>query len=191
MNKPKIGAREAVKDITSGMTDADLMKKYNLSAKGLASLFRKLAEAKLLEVSFVRTRTPPTAAAEIAKSMQSPVPAPAPTNHGSGKPAESDRAVLQDIKAGLHDAEIMRRHELSPGNLKQITASLVQAGLLDAAGMGRPADSKARLCPFCSRELKASAGKCVHCGRWLEPASPTDPTEAASSGSIFDRCSFR
>ena len=28
MNKPKIGAREAVNDIRSGMTDAELMEKY-------------------------------------------------------------------------------------------------------------------------------------------------------------------
>jgi hypothetical protein len=53
MNKPKIGAREAANDIRSGMTDAELMEKYHLTAKGLESLFRKLVEAKLLDQSFV------------------------------------------------------------------------------------------------------------------------------------------
>ena len=46
-------------DIKSGMTDAELMEKYGLTAKGLASLFRKLVQAKLLDESFVRKRTAP------------------------------------------------------------------------------------------------------------------------------------
>ncbi len=67
MNKPKIGARQAVNDIKSGMTDAELMEKYKLTAKGLESLFGKLVEAKLLDQSFVRTRTAPVEADRGAK----------------------------------------------------------------------------------------------------------------------------
>ena len=68
MNKPKIGARQAANDIRSGMTDAELMEKYNLTAKGLESLFRKLVEAKLLEQSFVSKRTAPVEADTRPKS---------------------------------------------------------------------------------------------------------------------------
>jgi len=45
----KIRAREAVNDIRSGMSGADLRAKYGLSPQGLTQLFRKLAEAGLLE----------------------------------------------------------------------------------------------------------------------------------------------
>lgn len=40
--KPVISAAEAVKCIKSGMDDSSLMSTFNISAKGLRSLFRKL-----------------------------------------------------------------------------------------------------------------------------------------------------
>ena len=48
MQKPIIDARQALQDIQSGMDDSALMKKYNLSTKGLKSLFNKLAAAGLI-----------------------------------------------------------------------------------------------------------------------------------------------
>ncbi|MBI5572080.1 MAG: hypothetical protein HY914_19205 [Desulfomonile tiedjei] len=47
--RKKIKAGEAVNDIRSGMTDADLREKYGLSPQGLALLFGRLADAGLLE----------------------------------------------------------------------------------------------------------------------------------------------
>jgi hypothetical protein len=170
MDKPKIGARQAVNDIKSGMTDAELMKKYSLTAKGLASLFRKLVEVKLLDESFVSKRTASLEADRGTKPEQSQ---PAATE----KPPELELAVLRDIKDGRHDREIMRRHELTPGRLNQIKDSLVQSGLLEDASGGQPKVGTKR-CPFCSQEIKESAVKCIHCGQWLEPASPGGPSEA-------------
>jgi hypothetical protein len=179
MNKPKIGARQAVNDIKSGMTDAELMEKYGLSDKGLESLFRKLVEAKLLEESFIRTGTAPVDVDPVAKSSQLPVPMPESTPPAPEAPSEMDLAILQDIKDGRHDNEIMGRYELTPGKLNQIRDGLVQSGLLDAASMGQSKVSRTKLCPFCSQQIKESASKCTHCGNWLEPASPADPTAAA------------
>ena len=48
MQKPIIDARQALQDIQSGMDDSTLMRKYNLSTKGLKSLFNKLAAAGLI-----------------------------------------------------------------------------------------------------------------------------------------------
>jgi|GEM_PF-354775 predicted transcriptional regulator len=48
MQRPIIDARQALQDIQSGMDDSALMKKYNLSTKGLKSLFNKLATAGLI-----------------------------------------------------------------------------------------------------------------------------------------------
>jgi uncharacterized protein (DUF433 family) len=44
--KRKIEAREIVRDIVSGMTDAELMEKYDLSAKGLHSAFEQLKKER-------------------------------------------------------------------------------------------------------------------------------------------------
>jgi hypothetical protein len=178
MNKPKIGAREAANDIRSGMTDAELMEKYHLTAKGLESLFRKLAEAKLLDQSFVGTRTAPVEADRGATSAPFAAPIPEPIPAGPREPSELDLAILQDIKDGRHDNEIMQRHELSPGKLKQIRDSLVQSGLLDAESLGPQKGSGTRLCQFCSQEISESASKCIHCGRWLDSAVVAERTVA-------------
>src|SRR5208337_1121765 len=45
MDKRKISAKELVSDIKSGMTDAQLMAKHELTAKGLEGLFSKLIQA--------------------------------------------------------------------------------------------------------------------------------------------------
>lgn len=49
--KPKlqISAKDAIQCIRSGMDDLSLMKRYDISAKGLASLFRKLIEENYLQ----------------------------------------------------------------------------------------------------------------------------------------------
>jgi hypothetical protein len=179
MSKQKIGAREAVKDIKSGMTDADLMEKYGLSSKGLDSLFEKLVQAKALEESFIHNRTSLAAAVQGSKSEQSSAPVPEPTRGGSETPSELDQAILQDIKDGRHDNEIMRRHEVSPGQLKQIKASLTESGLLVEPTGGPSRGAETRRCPSCSQEVAASASECPECGRWLEPVAPNGPEPAA------------
>lgn len=54
--KPRIPARQAVADIRSGMSDADLMAKYGLSATGLQALFRKLLTAGALKKDELNSR---------------------------------------------------------------------------------------------------------------------------------------
>ncbi len=54
--KPIINALNAVLDIRAGMDDAGLMKKYNISFKGLQSLFKKLVVSGGLEQSEIDER---------------------------------------------------------------------------------------------------------------------------------------
>ena len=58
MIKPKIDAKQALQDIRSGMTDAQLMDKYNISARGLESLLKKLVQAGVLLQSEIDDRHP-------------------------------------------------------------------------------------------------------------------------------------
>lgn len=48
ITKPIISSAQAIRDIKSGMDDIALMKKYDITAKGLQSLFRKLIAAGLI-----------------------------------------------------------------------------------------------------------------------------------------------
>jgi hypothetical protein len=52
-HKKIIQARDIVRDIRSGMTDAELMEKYGLSAKGLESAFQKLVQGRIVTVAEV------------------------------------------------------------------------------------------------------------------------------------------
>jgi hypothetical protein len=47
-SRPPVKARDMVTDIRDGLNDAQLMEKYDLSAKGLQSVFAKLLEANAL-----------------------------------------------------------------------------------------------------------------------------------------------
>ncbi len=72
MAKVKINAAQIVRDIRSGMDDPDLMGKYNLSAKGLQSLFRKLVQAKLLTDPELDNRTPLRENTVVVDFVQAP-----------------------------------------------------------------------------------------------------------------------
>ena len=51
MEKRTIRAKDVVRDIRSHMTDAQLIEKYHLSAKGLQRLLEKLVQHNLLSES--------------------------------------------------------------------------------------------------------------------------------------------
>jgi hypothetical protein len=57
--KRRIVAKEIVNDIRSGMPNSDLMAKYELSMKGLTSVFTKLINAKICTQRELLSRMPP------------------------------------------------------------------------------------------------------------------------------------
>ncbi len=56
MQKPVVDALEAAANVKAGMSDAQLMKKYCISAEGLQSLFRKLVSSGMLKPSEIQAR---------------------------------------------------------------------------------------------------------------------------------------
>lgn len=58
MDKRRITAREIIKDIRAGATDAELMEKYTLSAQGLKSVFDKMINAGVLSHTEIEDRVP-------------------------------------------------------------------------------------------------------------------------------------
>jgi hypothetical protein len=57
--KRRIPANELANDIRMGMSNAEVMKKYRLSQVGLASVFRKLVQAGVMEKSELQRRMEP------------------------------------------------------------------------------------------------------------------------------------
>ena len=58
MPKRVIDAGEALKCIRSGMSDVEIMAKFNISTKGLQSLFNKMLGAGIINQADLDNRTP-------------------------------------------------------------------------------------------------------------------------------------
>ncbi|MEW6347707.1 MAG: ankyrin repeat domain-containing protein [Thermodesulfobacteriota bacterium] len=100
---PEIKAKDAVRDIRSGMDDFALMDKYRLSAKGLQSLFDQLLAAGLLNQGDLDLRMPlsektvdisPSHAEELDDESL-------PNATGPSKPAEKESEAAGDLTINL------------------------------------------------------------------------------------------
>lgn len=197
MGKPSINAKAVLSDIRNGATKAELMEKYKLSPKGLESLYKKLVAAGLIPPGELTRRTGhvegSTTPSARPPAKQRPSRGPASprkrTVDASAKPtpqsaelrvSEQAKAIADDINAGMHDNEILRRHEISPGQFRKIKERLVQVGLLRSVeserGGSRPGAS--RTCPSCGQEVSAAAAKCNRCGEWFDDQAMSAPVEA-------------
>ncbi|MFH1117322.1 MAG: YIP1 family protein [Pseudomonadota bacterium] len=189
MSKPTINAKAVLKDIRNGASKSDLMEKYKLSPKGLESLYKKLVAAGFIPAGELTRRTvKPAAAVPEPPSPESrptakPRPGqgtPKPKTASAGEPSqaksksaelrvsEKAKAVADDINAGMHDNEILRRHEISPGQFREIKERLVQVGLLKPAASETGPRKASKICPSCGHEVPPAAAKCNHCGEWLD-----------------------
>lgn len=97
------------------------------------------------------------------------------------KKTVSVKAVLADIRSGMHDSELMRRHELTPSQLARLFTKLVDAGYLTAEEMEARNPKTTQACPFCHAEIPKNSARCSHCDQWLQ-ARPTEQQESGSGG---------
>jgi hypothetical protein len=63
--KRQIQGKEFLKDFLAGMTDAELIEKYQVSSAGLQKIFQKLPEAKWISPAEVSTRIPSYASSVV------------------------------------------------------------------------------------------------------------------------------
>ncbi len=133
--KPIINAKEAAEGIRAGMSDEDLMEKYDISAKGLESLFKKLVRAGFIEQAELNQRligsqrshsVVPVALTDlISLTAVAEVPdAAIPTIKVDVNEA------LRAIKGGSSDEAIMRKFGLSARGLSSLFNKLLLAGHL-------------------------------------------------------------
>ncbi len=123
-----IKAIEALRCIRRGMTDRELMEKFNLSAAALQSLFSQLIAAGILPASEVQARTKldPTS---VIIGVDHDKPSPFPQKK---KVVEAADAV-QCIKAGMDDTMLMAKFDISPRGLQSLLNKLVSAGAISQA----------------------------------------------------------
>jgi uncharacterized protein (DUF433 family) len=117
--KPRIKARDAVRDIRSGMTESGLMEKYGLSARGLQSLFLKLLEAKAITQTEMNQRR----VIYHDKTFVQQIDA---------------RDIVKDIRSGMTDSELMKKYDLSSEGLRFALQTLTDTEViaLESEGSG-------------------------------------------------------
>jgi uncharacterized protein (DUF433 family) len=98
MLRRKISQKEIIRDIRSGMDDAAIRNKYQLSLKGLEDLYRKLIAAGLLGNDL----QPITRKLNLL-------------------------AILADIRAGMKQSDLLKKYELSEDMLREVSKKLLSA----------------------------------------------------------------
>jgi hypothetical protein len=127
MAKPVIDALDALLNIRAGMTDSELMAKYNLSAKGLQSLFTKLVRSGAMQQSEIDERPSHT-----GKPGAIPDDSEHPTERleGPAKHIIEARDAIQDIRSDMSDADLMDKYRLSSKGLHALFQDLTATGAL-------------------------------------------------------------
>jgi hypothetical protein len=169
--KRVIDAAEAVKSIRSGMTDADLMSMYKISADGLQSLFKKLAEAGAIRQSDINER--------LIRSRESiyldEMTAELSLSGEFGVSAASEK-ILRGLKSGVDYKSLMEEYSLTAKNFRTLLNRFQKEGLISEPELDRevgvtPLDFK--ICHKASGEVIIS-GQARSFGALVE--------EAVSSG---------
>jgi hypothetical protein len=105
MSKRKIGLLEVLKNIRQGMDDAALKERYQLSERGLKSLYRELCDSGLLE----------------SEGEQYFIPA---------KRRIITSEIVSDILSGRTDKELRNKYKLSSLKFLKVLSKLVYMGAL-------------------------------------------------------------
>ncbi|MBI5248068.1 MAG: hypothetical protein HY912_01115 [Desulfomonile tiedjei] len=134
-SKRKIKAKDIVNDIRAHMTDSELMAKYNLSARGLQSVFVKLLNTNAITKAEIDWR--PSAYDDTVVIQQ-----------------VKTTDMVHDIRSGLTDYELMDKYSVSSEGLQKAFQSLLQVGGLRPEELyGRSPSQDDTVFIECLREL--------------------------------------
>lgn len=136
MAKRKIDAKEAVHYIRLGLDDYALMARYNLSAQGLQSLFRKLVVAGAISQAELDARSylsatipiPVDEEEEVLEEAQAPKEARLP---------QQVVEIIRDVRAGMGDSDLMTKYQLSSRGLQRLFEKLMAAKLITQADLDK------------------------------------------------------
>jgi uncharacterized protein (DUF433 family) len=121
LSKPTVSAKQAVDDILAGKTDEEIMKKYNLSARGLESLFTKLLHAGVVQQSDIDNRMLKSQRSHLVDLVDYP-------ELNLPKTQVRARDAVEDIRAGMSDLQLMEKFNLSAKGLDSLFQKLIAVG---------------------------------------------------------------
>lgn len=139
MEKPKVSAKGVLGDIRSGKSDLELMRKYDLSSKGLQSLFNKLVKRGLLTAPELHQRSADLAGTVAIDPHDGGAPTAARDSEKKGDAQARPTApkkkipapeVVADIRSGMADAELMDKYRISAKGLQSLFTKLVTGGYI-------------------------------------------------------------
>ncbi len=124
--KPHVSARAILQDLSNGFSDRELMEKYDLSPRGLRSMFRKLIRKGLITEHAVARRWG-VMTSDVVLGLE---------GKGSRKKKVAAEAVLRDIAAKMSDAALMTKYKLSDKGLRSMMKKLYEGGFLSREEYG-------------------------------------------------------
>ncbi len=128
----RVSAKKVLTCISAGMDEAAIMKRFNLSAKALHSLYDQLVEAGQLTQSQVDRRcciSPGTVAIDLNR--------PEFPSAGIDKPVIKAADAVKCIRSGMDDPSLMKRYKISAKGLQSLFRKLVAAGVLNQSELNR------------------------------------------------------
>lgn len=126
-----IKAIEAVKCIRSGMNDAELMERFDISSNGLQILFDQLLKAGIINRQELEGRQVWAAPGRFVDEID--FPDKSGGNRSAKKPLLNAAEAVQKIRAGMGETELMKDYNLSAKGVQSLYTKLISAGLLDEA----------------------------------------------------------
>jgi anti-anti-sigma regulatory factor len=130
MTRPKkltISTRELMGDLKNNLSDNELMKKHNLSPRGLKKLYKKLL-AKGLEFRGALERRIRGQRADLGLVLETQDAKTVTVN-------ASD--VLKSLSNGMTDEQLMSQYKLSPRGLQSLYMKLAKQGLVSESTLRR------------------------------------------------------
>ncbi len=141
MPKQVIDAKEALELIRAGVSDARLMAKYNLSTKGLRSLFTKLVKVGAIEQSELDNRFELLDATMTFFGESAAMDSSTMKNQPGRMSMVTDEFV-EDILRGTSDTAMMQKYGLSAVALETIYDKLVSEGILSTSALDEREESE-------------------------------------------------
>jgi hypothetical protein len=155
MEPIRIDAREALRDIQSGMDDSALMQKYHLSTRGVQSLYAKLVEAGLIRALNPRDvindiwsgmsdadlmskhRLSPRGLERLFKDLEdfNLFQLVRPKKNKRATVIVFTKEVVDDIRAGLSELDLMAKYELSAPCLQRLFKKLLAIGVIQPSDL--------------------------------------------------------
>jgi DNA-binding CsgD family transcriptional regulator len=147
VKKPVIDAAEALRCIRNGLSDADLMKKYNLSSRGVRSLLKKLVGAGAITEAEIEERDSESSSDVVVDEDV------------TAKVGVNLAELSEKIRSGASVTQIISLYGISQNDLEALLDKLLNDGLIS-----RPELSK-KLPPSRNLEIKnRNTGAVIHKG---------------------------